>query len=269
MSNKRICVEVNGAFYDALRIAGKVIGHDTATVKNRCLSYKFPNYKIVPFRITYTEKRCTKCGKVKLLKEFGKITTSKDGYRSECLNCSSIRRKALYQKNKNKEIAYAKQWSENNPEYDKKYKETHKAEAKEYSSQPAVKDRNNERLRKKRETDVAFRLNSSIATVMRRSLKSGKNGAHWETLVDYDLKKLMIHLESKFTEGMSWDNYGNGKYEWSLDHIIPISKWNITSYECQDFKDCWSLDNLQPLWHTRNMEKGDKPMEPKYLIKPF
>ena len=28
------------------------------------------------------------------------------------------------------------------------------------------------------------------------------------------------HLESQFTDRMSWDNYGT---EWEVDHIIPIS----------------------------------------------
>ena len=76
----------------------------------------------------------------------------------------------------------------------------------------------------------------------------------------------MAHSEGKFTEGMSWDNYGRGG--WVIDHIVAIRWWNITSNTCQDFKDCWALKNLQPLWDVRNMEKGDRPMESKYLIKP-
>lgn len=30
----------------------------------------------------------------------------------------------------------------------------------------------------------------------------------------------------------------------------------ITSEECDDFKLCWSLDNLQPLWAIDNLKKA-------------
>ena len=105
-----------------------------------------------------------------------------------------------------------------------------------------------------------------MKTGIYESLKGNKNGLHWETFVDYNLEGLMAHLESKFTEGMSWENYGKGG--WVIDHIIAIHWWSITSYDCQGFKDCWSLDNLQPLWEIRNWEKGTNPMHLKYLIKP-
>ena len=108
-----------------------------------------------------------------------------------------------------------------------------------------------------------------MSTAIWRSLKSGKNGAPWESLVDYDHLALMTHLESLFTEGMSWSNYGYGKDKWNIDHKIPIASFNITSKICQEFKDCWALDNLQPMWQVRNFEKGAKSMKPKYLIKPL
>lgn len=89
---------------------------------------------------------------------------------------------------------------------------------------------------------------------MRKSLNGLKDGKTWELLVDYTLKDLITHLENQFTEGMGWDNYG----EWHIDHIIPIDFFNITSVECEDFKKCWSLNNLQPLWGSENISKGAK-----------
>jgi len=64
--------------------------------------------------------------------------------------------------------------------------------------------------------------------------------------VGFTTLELMGHLEAQFKEGMSWDNYGrNG---WHIDHICPISSFKFTSYNDKDFKECWSLENLQPLW---------------------
>jgi len=67
---QRICVEINGVFYDSIQGAEIGFGETMFIIKSKCLSKDFPNYNIVPFRITYIEKRCTKCGEIKLLKEF-------------------------------------------------------------------------------------------------------------------------------------------------------------------------------------------------------
>ena len=240
-----ICVEIDGIFYVSYRSAGRVIKSSKTTIKNRCLSDNWSNYKIVPYRITYTEKECTQCGEVKLLKEFNKQAASKDGFNSECKECNNER---------------YKKYKANNPDYWlRRYRDN-----KEYLNKLSRKN-----LKEKRKNDVSYRVSKYISNAVYKSLKGKKNGAHWEDIVGWTVKEGRAHLESLFTEGMTWENYGGGKYEWSLDHIIAVSKWDITSAKCQELKDCWALDNLQPLWHVRNMEKGNKPMEPKYLIKPF
>ena len=53
---------------------------------------------------------------------------------------------------------------------------------------------------------------------------------------------------------MSWDNAG----EWHIDHIIPDSWFNYKSIEDQQFKDCWALNNLQPMWKLENISKGNR-----------
>lgn len=94
---------------------------------------------------------------------------------------------------------------------------------------------------------------------MRTSLNSDKAGHSWEDLVDYTLEELKAHIENLFQPGMSWDNYG--KYGWHIDHKTPVSSFNIGSYDCEDFKKCWSLENLQPLWAKDNLRKGNKLLE--------
>ena len=57
---------------------------------------------------------------------------------------------------------------------------------------------------------------------------------------------------------MCWDNYG----KWHIDHIIPKSVYNYTKPEHTDFKRCWALKNLQPLWASDNLSKNDKIDKP-------
>lgn len=87
-----------------------------------------------------------------------------------------------------------------------------------------------------------------------QSLNGNKNRHHWEDIVDFTLQELKDYLESLFQSRMTWDNYG----QWHIDHKRPISSFNITDYKCEDFKECWALENLQPLWAEDNIRKGDK-----------
>ena len=61
---------------------------------------------------------------------------------------------------------------------------------------------------------------------------------------------LIKHLESQFTDGMTWENYG----EWHIDHIRPCCSFNLEDPEEQ--KTCFHWTNLQPLWAIDNMKKG-------------
>lgn len=93
---------------------------------------------------------------------------------------------------------------------------------------------------------------------MRHSLKGKKQGRSWESLVDYTLAELVAHLERQFTKGMSWDNYGLGNGKWHIDHIIPVTAFSFESETDPDFKACWGLPNLRPMWGSDNIRKSNK-----------
>lgn len=60
-----------------------------------------------------------------------------------------------------------------------------------------------------------------------------------------------VYLESKFRDGMSWENYGS---VWHLDEIIPVSAWNLQDPD--HWKACWHWTNSQPLLVAENLRKG-------------
>jgi len=69
-------------------------------------------------------------------------------------------------------------------------------------------------------------------------------------LVGCSIEFLMGWLEKSFTEGMTWNNYG----EWHIDHIIPCAAFDLTIEENQ--MKCFHYTNLQPLWAIDNIMKG-------------
>ena len=86
-------------------------------------------------------RACTKCGVSKQLSEFFKDSKSKQGLRSSCKDCDKARGRAHYEANREKRLAwqkeyylanqedaviYARQWRRDNPEKTRKYHASYK-----------------------------------------------------------------------------------------------------------------------------------------------
>lgn len=77
------------------------------------------------------------------------------------------------------------------------------------------------------------------------------------SLLGCSINYLKEYLESKFQQGMTWDNYG----EWHIDHIKPCSAFDLSDPVQQ--KECFAYTNLQPLWAIDNLKKAYKYEEKK------
>lgn len=126
-----------------------------------------------------------------------------------------------------------KKWAVDNPD-----------KVKEYSKRKGLK---------RRSTPIG-KLNQNISFQVYDALKNRKVNCHWETLVNFTLEDLILHLERQFTGNMSWDNYG----QWHVDHKIPKAIFSFSTPTDPAFLQCWALDNLQPLWARDNLSKGAK-----------
>jgi hypothetical protein len=144
----------------------------------------------------------------------------------------------------------------------KKYRDTHKYELAAYNKiwheQNPDKVRNTQtKYRIKYRSTAKGKLCVRMAAGIRSSIVDGKKGKKWQDLVGYSHQELRNHLEALFKDGMSWDNVS----EWHIDHKIPISVFNFKKPTDIDFKKCWALSNLQPLWALDNLKKGNRVSE--------
>lgn len=98
-------------------------------------------------------------------------------------------------------------------------------------------------------TDENFRLSKYLRNTVFVAIKA--NGEHPKAveMLGCSLKKYKEYLESKFKDGMSWENYG----KWHIDHITPLFKFNLKVKE--EFLAASHYSNTQPLWANENKDK--------------
>ena len=72
-------------------------------------------------------------------------------------------------------------------------------------------------------------------------------------LVGCSIEFFISYLESKFKDGMTWENHA--VKGWHIDHIIPLATAGNDKEQAE--KLC-HYTNLQPLWWYENLEKKDK-----------
>ena len=64
-----------------------------------------------------------------------------------------------------------------------------------------------------------------------------------------DIEYFKSYIESKFIEGMNWDNI-------HLDHIKPVSSFDLNNFD--EFLNCCSYYNFQPLLAKDNLSKNGR-----------
>ena len=102
-------------------------------------------------------------------------------------------------------------------------------------------------------TDIQYKLSVILRARFQMALKRNyKTGSAVRDL-GCSIGELQVYLESKFQSGMTWDNHG--LYGWHIDHIKPLASFDLT--DRQQLLLACHYTNLQPLWATDNLSKGD------------
>lgn len=115
-----------------------------------------------------------------------------------------------------------------------------RARAKKYQSQ-----------RRKNNPQIHFAnwLRGSVNRSLRR--QSAVKGGRTEALVGCSFLELRTHLESQFTDGMSWAT----RSLFDIDHFVPVSAFDLTDREEQRWAFHWR--NMRPMERLSNKSKSD------------
>lgn len=201
----------------------------------------------------------------------------------QCKYCINKARKVWYQKNRKKMIAITTAYKQKSSKYKEYFKQYRKTDAYKDSIKRAILKRkllnkkiykyNNKNYKYKKLTleqkiklnmyrknryknDISFRLSTILRSRLNKALRLNlKVGSSIKDL-GCSSTFLKTYLESLFQPGMTWENYGNRVGKWSVDHIIPLSKVDLTNRE--EFLKVCHYTNLQPMWHIDNSRKHNK-----------
>lgn len=103
---------------------------------------------------------------------------------------------------------------------------------------------------KRRSKDHAFKLAMNLRSRLNRLLRKKSKSAYTMRLLGCSVDELIVHLESRFSPSMNWDNYGT---LWHVDHIIPLASFDLSKPEHLRAACHWT--NLQPLEASANIKK--------------
>lgn len=186
---------------------------------------------------------------------------------------------------KRKAIRYARHQRdpEKKREYDRRWLEAHKDDAefrsrmaknmaahyKRHPDRAAERSRlwyaaNSEKLaqkqRERAETDLGYRILRNLRGRIAIALGRARAGKATDTrmLLGCAIEHLCEHLQTKFRDGMTWENYGP---LWHVDHIKPCALFDLSDPEQQ--RACFHWTNLQPLLAAENLRKGKSFVEVK------
>lgn len=179
-------------------------------------------------------KKCSKCGEFKELYRF-------DNKRDICKEC---RNKNFYARNKDRlNLKNKKLYPIYREKILKKKKEYH--------------NKIREYIRKKYKEDKLYRFRIITRSRINSSIKNNKiptkKSEHTRDLLCCDWDYAKNHIEKQFLPDMNWDNHGK---LWHIDHIIPISFFDLSDITEQ--KLCFHWGNLRPLYSFDNYSKNNK-----------
>ncbi len=195
-------------------------------------------------RVNYICKNCSKISvseynknnKTRLSERDGNKERIQKNQKKYYLNCDKVTRKL-------KDLTY---YNTNKKNISKKRRK--------YQSSEHAKAKRNIYRKNKMSTDPCYKIRHRLKDRIYYALKGIAKSEKTLKLLGCTLPFFKNYLEERFTERMNWDNYG--LFGWHIDHRFPCASFDLTKKEEQE--KCFHYTNMQPLWCTDNILKGDK-----------
>jgi hypothetical protein len=205
-------------------------------------------------------KICRRCGITKPMNEFRKYSRENPNlvYTSTCRPClnedDKLRKINAREKKHTTTLTTCEMCHEDKPLCNfAKLKKNYKKKICNSCYPDFLREQKNNWCNAESKSNMNYRIKKSLAARLRNVLSKNDTTMNY---IGCNIQYLREWLEYNFTEGMNWENYG--KY-WSIDHIIPVCKFDLTN-DIEKMQ-CWNWTNLMPVTVNFNSSKKNIDME--------
>lgn len=192
-------------------------------------------------------KRCVKCRDIKSFDNFYATKKGRFGLSGLCKPCTAVAQREFRAANPTYAAEVQKRHRLANPE---------KVAARQKVWREKNQDHVNARNKQKYAESPQFKLSLRLRNRLNKELRRGKLSVSGVRDLGGTVDAFKTYLESKFQEGMTWDNWGNGLDDWHIDHIRPFASFDLT--DATQVRQACHFSNMQPLWARDNRKKGNR-----------
>ena len=204
----------------------------------------------------YCTKKCSNIIRKEYLKEYRKkyVQTDKGKEKQKIWKLS--------EEGKNYYKKYAQKYRQSNKGKSVLRKAENKYAKSDHGSKARIKYRKSEDFRninnkwasKKYESDPIYKISVLVRRRLKVFLKAKNMRKTNKTfaITGCTPEFLKEYLEKQFKPGMTWKNHA--LKGWHIDHIIPLA----SAKTIEEVEKLSHYTNLQPMWATENIKKGDK-----------
>jgi len=245
------------AYIEANKDKIKIVKKNYYKINKQTLNDKHRAYnkvnkdKLYVYLKTYREKHKDK---IKTYRETNKdkINSQRRVYYKANKDKVNLKQRICRKTNKEKTKAYNKSYKEANKDKIKAYRKVNKEKIKDWFQ--SNKDKINSYCKNKKKTDIQYKLSCNLRNRLCCAINNNQKAGSAVKDLGCSIDELKSYLESKFSTGMTWDNWTTDG--WHIDHIKPLASFDLT--DRQQFIEACHYTNLQPLWATDNLIKSDK-----------
>jgi 5-methylcytosine-specific restriction endonuclease McrA len=124
-------------------------------------------------------------------------------------------------------------------------------------NQPGAKKKwSREYVKKRYNNDPQYRIACNLRRRLTFAVMNHQKTGSAVRDLGCSIAYLIRYIEALWEPWMNWSNYGNRKGQWSIDHIIPLSAFDLT--DRQQLLKAVHYTNLRPLPQCHNRDKLDR-----------
>lgn len=187
------------------------------------------------------QRTCKRCNETSSIESFRP-------HHYTCRDCSRHMAREWKAKNRERTLQCSRDWRAKNKEVVCAYNHNYFQE-----NRDKIQQRSTAYHKMRYQSDVNFKLAKNLRNRFCKVLKHNRTDDSSIDILGCTLDFFKAWLEHQFDYDMNFDNHGK---LWHLDHVVPVSKFNLNDES--EIRKCFHWTNYKPLLAEENLKKSNR-----------